>query len=90
MPIDINNNGMIDPDENFYDNVDQVIEAISKGKYPSPPARDLYFVTKGKPSNPALIEFIKYAITEGQKFVHESGYINLSNEKLQSELGKLK
>ncbi|HKR03291.1 MAG TPA: substrate-binding domain-containing protein [Bacteroidia bacterium] len=90
IPIDINNNGMIDTDENFYDNVDQVIDAISKGKYPSPPARDLYFVTKGKPSNPALIEFIKYAITEGQKFVHESGYINLSSEKLQSELSKLK
>lgn len=90
IPIDLNNNGMIDPDENFYDNVDQIIEAISKGKYPSPPARDLYFVTKGKPSNPALIEFIKYAITEGQKFIHESGYINLSSEKLQSELSKLK
>jgi phosphate transport system substrate-binding protein len=89
-PIDLNNNGKIDPDENFYDTLDQIIEAIAIGKYPSPPARDLYFVTSGKPTKKALVEFIKWVLTDGQKYVHESGYIKLSNEKLDAGINKLK
>lgn len=89
VPLDINNNGKIDADENFYGTLDELVKAIATGKYPSPPARDLYFVTKGKPSNPAAAEFIRWALTDGQKFVQESGYINLSTEKLNGEIKKL-
>lgn len=89
LPIDLNKNGKIDPDENFYDAVDDLIKAIATGKYPSPPARDLYFVTKGKPQHPIVIEFTKWILTEGQKYVHEAGYIQLSDEKLKTEKGKL-
>ena len=90
IPIDINNNGQIDAAENFYDNIDQLIAAIAAGKYPSPPARDLYFVTKGKPANAASIAFIKYVLTDGQKYVHEAGYVDLSKERLAKELEKVK
>jgi len=90
LPIDLNNNGKIDPDENFYNTIDDIINAISKGKYPSPPARDLYFVTKGKPVNKATVEFLKWVLNDGQKFVHESGYIALPADKLAKESAKLK
>jgi len=90
VPIDLNNNGKLDPDENFYGDVDQLVAAIVAGKYPSPPARDLYFVTVGKPSNPIVKEFIKYILTTGQKFVAEAGYIKFSKEKLNKELEKVK
>lgn len=90
IPIDINGNGQIDPAENFYDNIDQLIAAIATGKYPSPPARDLYLVTKGKPANAAVIAFLKYVLTDGQKFVHEAGYVDLSKERLAKELEKVK
>ncbi len=90
LPIDLNNNGKLDPDENFYGDINQLIAAIASGKYPSPPARDLYFVTTGKPKNPAIKAFIKYILTDGQKFVTEAGYIKLSKEKLQKELAKVK
>lgn len=89
LPIDLNNNGKIDTYENFYRTMDDLIAAIAAGKYPSPPARDLYFVTKGKPDNKLVTEFIKYVLTEGQKYVHESGYIALTNEKLKAELSKI-
>lgn len=89
IPLDLNNNGKIDPEENFYNTQDELIAAIASGKYPSPPARDLYFVTSGKPANPVVIAFIKWVLTDGQKFVLESGYINLSKEKLSKELQKL-
>ncbi|KIA87509.1 PstS family phosphate ABC transporter substrate-binding protein [Flavobacterium sp. AED] len=90
VPIDLNNNGKLDPDENFYDDIDQLIAAIVAGKYPSPPARDLYFVTVGKPKNPIVKEFIKYILTDGQKFVQEAGYIKFSKEKINKELEKVK
>ena len=89
-PIDINKNGKLDPEENFYGTIDEIVNAIATNKYPSPPARDLYLVSKGKPTNKAVIDFMKWILTDGQKFVHNAGYITLSNEKIQGELNKLK
>lgn len=89
LPIDINNNGKIDADENFYNTLDEIIAAIANDKYPSPPARDLYFVTAGKPTKKALVAFIKWVLTDGQKYVHEAGYINLPKEKLEKGLEKI-
>lgn len=90
IPLDINNNGKIDPDEDFYKTLDDIVNAIASGKYPSPPARDLYFVTSGKPVKKELVEFIRWSLTDGQKYVFDSGYINLSKEKLTAGLEKIK
>jgi len=89
LPIDVNGNGKIDADENFYGTIDDLTAAIAAGKYPSPPARNLGFLFKGKPKKKELIEFVKYVLTTGQKFVDENGYIALSNTKLQEELKKV-
>ncbi len=89
LPIDINGNGTIDEDENFYTNRDDIVNAITIGKYPSPPARDLYFVCQGKPERKIVIEFIKWVLTDGQKFVSEAGYINLTEDRIEQELKKL-
>jgi phosphate transport system substrate-binding protein len=89
VPIDLNNNGIIDQDEDFYRTIDEISSAIKSGKYPSPPARDLYFVSKGKPSDPVIVGFLKWILTEGQKFVEEAGYVQLANQKIDSELKKL-
>jgi phosphate transport system substrate-binding protein len=90
VPVDLNNNGKIDSDENFYESMNDLIEAIASGKYPSPPARELYFVMKGKPSNnKVLTEFIRWVLTEGQKFINEAGYISLPKERIETELKKL-
>jgi phosphate transport system substrate-binding protein len=90
LPIDINNDGNITPDENFYDSMDDLITAIAEGKYPSPPARDLYFVTNGKPQKESVIKFLNWVLTDGQKYVNESGYITLSKEKVTAELKRIK
>lgn len=89
LPIDLNGNGRIDKEEDFYNNRDEIVKAITTGKYPSPPARDLHFVSQSKPKRKVVIEFIKWVITDGQKYVPEAGYINLTEEKLQEELKKL-
>lgn len=90
LPLDLNGNGKIDNDENFYESLNDLMNAIATNKYPSPPARELYFVLKGKPKSKVVIEFIKWVLTDGQRFVNEAGYITLSKEKLAIELNKLK
>jgi phosphate transport system substrate-binding protein len=90
IPIDLNGNRIIDADENFYGSLDSIMQAVQTGKYPSPPARDLYFVSKGKPTDMIIITFIKWVLSDGQQYVHEGGYISLSEEKINSELSKLK
>ncbi|TAL67811.1 MAG: PstS family phosphate ABC transporter substrate-binding protein [Bacteroidetes bacterium] len=90
VPLDLNNNGRIDSDENFYESMNEIIAAIASGKYPSPPARELYFVMKGSPeNNKVLTGFIRWVLSEGQQFVNEAGYISLTKEKIESELKKL-
>jgi phosphate transport system substrate-binding protein len=90
VPIDLNGNGRIDPEEDFYGTIDQITQAIALGKYPSPPARDLYFVTKDSLTNPLAKSFINWVLTEGQKYVHAAGYINLPQERLNEGLNKAK
>jgi len=90
LPIDLNNDGKITPDEDFYNSMDDLITAIANGKYPSPPARDLYFVANGKPQKELVIKFLNWVLTEGQKYVNESGYITLSKEKIERELERIK
>jgi len=90
IPIDLNENGQIDADEQVYNKLDDIMIAIKNGKYPSPPARDLYFIAKGKPQNEVVIEFLKWIVTDGQQFVNEGGYVQISEEKLQNGLNELK
>jgi phosphate transport system substrate-binding protein len=90
IPLDVNENGTVDPEEDFYQSTESLIEAINAGKYPSPPARDLYFVTNGKPTKPEVIAFLEYVLSEGQQFAGETGYIRLSDQQLEEELRKLK
>lgn len=89
IPIDINENGKIDVEENFYSTQHELINAITEGKYPSPPARALYLVSKNKPNKKIVIEFLKWVLSDGQKFVGPSGFIALSSEDLTSELIKI-
>ena len=88
--LDVNGNGKIDADEDFYATKDQITKAIAEGKYPSPPARDLYLVAKGIPTNPVVVAFLKYVLTEGQKVNASVGYISIPQDKLDNSLQKLK
>jgi len=87
-PLDLNENGQVDKNEDFYRTRDQIIEAISKGSYPSPPARELNLVTKGK-FTAAAKEFVNWILTDGQKYALETGYLPLSEERRAEELKKL-
>jgi phosphate transport system substrate-binding protein len=89
IPIDVNENGAIDPEEAIYNSFDQILAAIGEGKYPSPPARELYFVAKGKPQKQATLDFLKWVVTQGQAYVPEAGYVPLTQARLEEEVKKL-
>jgi phosphate transport system substrate-binding protein len=89
VPVDFNGNGIIDKNENFYNSRDELMSAISSGKFPFPPARRLYFVTKGKPAKKELKEFIRWVLTHGRSFVDETGYINIPEKDSRNELKRL-
>jgi phosphate transport system substrate-binding protein len=88
VPLDINENGTVDPAE-VLDTQAQAVDAISTGRYPSPPARPLYLVTKGKPTA-TTAEFIQWILNDGQKYVAEAGYIALTPDQLAASKDKLK
>jgi phosphate transport system substrate-binding protein len=89
LPIDLDGNGKIDDAENFYQDREAIMAAIARGAYPSPPARDLYLVTKGRPQDSLVVEFLRWVLSEGQKFVPETGYIALPPDKLEEGLKKI-
>ncbi|HET6447233.1 MAG TPA: substrate-binding domain-containing protein [candidate division Zixibacteria bacterium] len=87
VPIDINENGMVGSDETIVSK-EQALLAVSTGRYPSPPARDLYLVTLGKPTGLTGI-FIRWALTDGQQYVGEVGYISVADKKLAEALSSM-
>lgn len=89
IPLDLNNNGRIDPEEDFYSNRSDLNKAIKEGRFPSPPARDLYLVSNGVPQKPEVLAFLEFILTDGQASTAEVGYVSLSPETLNAELSKL-
>jgi phosphate transport system substrate-binding protein len=86
-PIDVNGDGKASDDE-ILETKKEAMEAVASGRYPSPPARALNLVTKDKPS-PLVAAFLKWVLTDGQKFVNEGGYVQLTPEQLQAGLKRL-
>jgi phosphate transport system substrate-binding protein len=85
-PIDLDASGAVDPAEKVYATRDDLTRAIAIGVYPSPPARDLYFVIKGKPGRPLLVKFLEWVLVEGQRYVAEMGYIAVGADRIGSGL----
>jgi phosphate transport system substrate-binding protein len=88
VPLDADGDGAISAEENFYATRDEFTAAVAAGKYPFPPARVLYLVTKGEPS-PAIAEFYRWVLTDGQQYVQPAGYVPLTQERIDEALGLL-
>lgn len=85
VPVDLDGDGAIGPEEDFYGSLEQITTAIAQGRYPSPPARQLYFISKGEPRNVVVQEFLNWVLQKGQNYVLLAGYVQLSPEVLQQE-----
>lgn len=88
FPVDSDMDGEINEEESCYATKEHLVHAIEDGIFPAPPARNLYFVSKGAPKDSASVAFLKYVIKDGQKFNEPAGYVRISG-KVQSEDMKL-
>ena len=84
FPIDPNDDGHISKDEQFYDSKQTLIKAIQDGRYPCPPARELYVVSKGRPQNAIVKAFLRFILEEGQQYNVPAGFIPV-NEKNEAK-----
>jgi phosphate transport system substrate-binding protein len=89
VPLDLNADGKIDSDENFYQTRSDLLHAIDTGIYPSPPARELNLVARSSFSGKTR-DFVQWILTDGQQYVPETGFIRLPEKELDVQLGKLK
>jgi phosphate transport system substrate-binding protein len=87
VPIDVNGNGKVDPEEDI-STKSKALQAIASGAYPSPPARELYLMAKDRFSG-LTKEFVGWILTDGQKYVDETGYIQLLKPQMDAALKKL-
>jgi phosphate transport system substrate-binding protein len=89
VPLDQDGNGKVDDGEAVYATTKELTVAIAAHKYPWPPSRELFLVTKGAPTG-AVKDFIKWALSDGQAFIDSAGYVAIPADKLTSALESLK
>lgn len=87
VPIDVDENGNVDPEEDL-STKEKALEAVVAGVYPSPPARDLYLVTQTEFTG-LTAEFVRWILTDGQQYLAEVGYISLTEDQTDGALEKL-
>ncbi|TDO09921.1 MULTISPECIES: substrate-binding domain-containing protein [Halomonas] len=84
IPLDLNDNNVVDPEESFYQDRRTFLDAVAEGRYPSPPARQVYLAGKG-PYTGEVKKFVLWTLTEGQKYVGENGYVQLTNKTIDAQ-----
>ena len=89
IPIDCNADGTLENKEKFYDNLDMLRRAMWLGKYPCHSFLNYYIFASERPTNRTHIDFIKWVLTEGQKTLHDEGYIMLHTQNINTEMNKL-
>ena len=88
VPIDTNGDGKLSKAESCYATRQTVKKAIATGGYPSPPARDLNLLTKGKPTG-LTRDFLLWILRDGQKYVDEAGYVELPRQRIAAAVKKI-
>ncbi|MFA6924889.1 MAG: substrate-binding domain-containing protein [Bacteroidales bacterium] len=90
IPIDKNENGILDDNENYTFRKDSILKAIFQGRYPHALTEDILIITKKEKADDITSELIKWVLTDGQAFINEAGFAKASNNKIQESLNKFK
>jgi phosphate transport system substrate-binding protein len=79
VPVDLNGNGKIDSDENFYDNLDQLIRQLETAYIDLPPVGKMVFIYKE--DKPEVKAFVNWIQTKGQQYNHSLGFLNTQQQQ---------
>jgi len=90
VPTDLDFDNIIDRNETPFDNLERAHRSLWLGLYPKVLCRELTIGSLGKPTNEAVIEFLKYILTEGQNDIKGSGLCELNDVYIRNSLDKLR
>jgi phosphate transport system substrate-binding protein len=84
IPFDLNGNGKLEADENFYSSLDEVIDRIEKKSYSEITTAyvNISYPETINESNKNLILFLNWVLENGQQFNHQFGFLNFEKNKL--------
>lgn len=74
VPIDLNADGKVDKDEDFYNNLDELIQKLERTNSDLPPVGKMVFIYKQ--DKPEVKAFVDWVVAKGQKFNHSVGFLN--------------
>ncbi|QCS41327.1 PstS family phosphate ABC transporter substrate-binding protein [Natrinema versiforme] len=82
VPLDRDGDGTISEEEDFYETRNEFLTAVDEGRYPAPPAREMFLASNGEFEDEAY-DFVEWVLTDGQEHVRENGYVPLEDERLE-------
>ncbi len=85
VPLDLNENGTIDPEESFYESRDDVVNSEINNALPSPPSRLVYLVTLNNFTG-ITKDFVRWILTDGQQYTFNNGYGAVPSDILDDQL----
>ena len=90
IPTDLDYDKKIDRKEIPFNNLEKAHRGLWLGIYPKNLCRELTIASIGKPNDPAIVEFLKYVLTEGQNDIKTTGLCELNEVYIGYSLDKLK
>lgn len=87
LPVDLSGNGKVNDEEKFYDNLSSVIDQLEKKsskEINNIPIEYLHMSVDGNGS-PEAISFLRWVVQNGQKYLHEFGYLNPEPSRVQAD-----
>lgn len=89
VPIDLDFDKVIDKKELPFSNINKAHRGLWLGYYPKNLTRELCIGSIGKPTDMAILEFLNYLLTTGQASVGSSGFCELNDVYVRTELERL-
>ena len=89
VPSDLDFDNKIDRKEIPFSNLYESHRGLWLGIYPKNLCRELTISSLGKPTDPAIVEFLTYVLTEGQKSINKTGLCELNDVYLRYSLDKM-
>jgi glycine cleavage system H lipoate-binding protein len=75
LPIDRNNNGILEDNENIYSDLNSFERGVWIGKYPKSLFSNIYTISYSQPL--AESDFLRWILNEGQQYLYFNGYSSL-------------
>jgi phosphate transport system substrate-binding protein len=90
LPIDLNNDGRLEEDEQVYGNLDKVIFLLENSKCRAIPTDYVGFIFDSFQESAEVINFVNWVITKGQQYNHSYGFLSDNSTNKNSFITEVK